>query len=84
VSEMISPTKVAAAADQPMTTSSRGVSVHSPPSRRLEFVHRRLARAPVCDNIIGDLPAFVEVPHPAALDSADVNEHVGSTDLPLE
>jgi hypothetical protein len=33
----------------------------------------------VRDNIIGDLLTFVEVTHPGALDSADVNEHVGST-----
>jgi hypothetical protein len=62
-----------------MTTSSSGVSALSPPSRRLKFVRRRLARAPICDNIIGDLLAFVEVPHPVALDSAYEHEHLGST-----
>jgi hypothetical protein len=62
-----------------MTTSSSGVSALSPPSRRLKFVRRRLARAPVCDNIIGDLVAFVEVPRPGVLDSAYVHEHLGST-----
>jgi hypothetical protein len=44
---------------------------------RLEIVRRRLARAPVRDNIVRDLLTFVEVAHPGAPDSADVNENVG-------
>jgi hypothetical protein len=76
---MISSTKVAAAVDEAMKTSSSGVSALSPPSRRLKFVRRRLACATVCDNIIGDLLAFAEVPYPGALGSAYVHEHIGST-----
>ena len=48
-----------------------------PHSCRLKIVRKRLAGALVRDNIVGDLLAFVEVPHPGALDGADVNEHVG-------
>jgi len=58
-----------------MTTSS-GVSALSPSHAGLSLSAGDLP-VPVCDNIIGDLLAFVEVPHPGALDSAHVNEHLG-------
>jgi hypothetical protein len=53
--------------------------VSEPLHAGLRLSTRRLARAPVRDNLIRDLLAFVEVLHPGALAGADVNEHVGST-----